>query len=101
MFPRDVPEDEADVPAFALRQLDENVAEATARYPLTDFMVSMGCRSVVRAETIGDLELIAMVERIKADIARAAEWAAGRAMADHLAAVPVPVPVPVPDGADS
>ena len=51
----------------------DDLWEGTARYELTQFMADVGCRAIVRGETFLDLEVAAMVERIKAETARTAE----------------------------
>ncbi|MFV2172375.1 hypothetical protein ACFHW2_11665 [Actinomadura sp. LOL_016] len=72
-FPREVPSNEHNIPQFTVRQLGDDKWEATATYELTDLMATMGCRAVLRAETMPDLELIASAERIRASMVRAAE----------------------------
>ncbi|GGU89875.1 hypothetical protein GCM10010182_00370 [Actinomadura cremea] len=62
-----------DIPQFTVRQLSEDQWEAEVTYELTDFMLSVGGRAVPHAETVSDLELIAVAERGRASIGRAAE----------------------------
>ncbi|WP_329522162.1 hypothetical protein [Spirillospora sp. NBC_01491] len=52
---------------------NEDCWEAQPTYKVTEFMACAGCRMTVRADTFADLELVCMVQRIKAGVARASE----------------------------
>jgi dihydrodipicolinate synthase/N-acetylneuraminate lyase len=60
------------VPEFKVTRLDSGQLQAVALYRLTDEMIEYGCKSVLVAASLGELELLCTAERIKRSIVNAA-----------------------------
>ena len=65
---------------FRVRRVD-GILEATRAGDLSKYQLTHGCQRVIRAATEGELQMLAMTERVKADLVKAAERAAGIAEA--------------------
>lgn len=60
------------LPGFKVRRLNSGGYRAVALYEITHEMAEFGCRGVITATSLGELEMLCCAERIKRDLVRAA-----------------------------
>jgi hypothetical protein len=60
------------IPGFLVRRADDDRLEAHRVYPLDEILITYGCRDVVHAPCLAELELLCTAERVKEGLLRAA-----------------------------